>query len=503
MVRRKSPVTEETVEYSAKRAQNLYLTKQYALLLPRAERLRQIAQAPAYDAIVLTSYIWSVKAMQVLHHPHLAQTIDAYLQAAKTRQHPQHLMQAAQFKLDHALAHYDYERAIDALEATLLALGESEETLPLLYQIAEIEIACTHFESAKRRLDALFQAKSTPAPLIVMAHRLMYSIYDITGEPDKASLHLDHYFSSLDVCREDEDEIAEAMQIRAELLAREGKLKAALDIRKELDTHHAERLPEAHEKRRANDIQMAELAYYSGQAKEALGHLQTLSDAVITEDPHQTTHICRTLALTRCMLSLDVIYDILSPERCKIRLKAVHVPALPLEAVSEELFHIQFQMYRKNMDGLDQRIEDLRHKCQFLGLKACLAPIDATHAEYCLKTGDTEKAAQYALEAKNGFHRRHDEVSEARVEARILCLDPKNLSLEQRLLQKADAFILAGHTEIALTLYLAMAQANLARGDKEAAKHLLKCAQPLLQQGYMGLKEEKYKKLSLEADERI
>lgn len=500
MVRRKSPIKEESIEYSAKRAQNLYLTKQYELLLPRAERLRQMAQDPQYDAIVLTSYIWSVRAMQALHHPQLAKTIEAYIEAAQKRQHPQHLLQAAQFKLDHALSRSDYERAIDALKSILLALGDSEQTFPLLYQIAELEIACTYFDAAHNHLDVILNSEHAPAGIRVMAKRLMYNIYDMTGKPDLAQFYLDSYLNALVANQDDEDEQAEACIIRAELSVRVGQLSEALAARRELDEQYAVRFPEEHEKRRLNAISLYELMYYKGDTQQALDSLKILSNELITEDPNQTSHICRTLALSRCMLSLDVLHDVLSPELCKTRLKTVNVPPLPIEKISETLFYIQYEMYRKNYEGLSEKLDDLRHSCMFMGLKACLAPIDATQAELCSELGDLENAKLFAQSAMNGFSQRHDEVSLARVEARLLQIDPKDLDLETQLLEKADAFLSFGHQEIVLTIYLAVAQAHIRRQDKEGAKDFLAKAAPLLRSGYMGAKENKYKTLCEEAD---
>ncbi len=494
MVRRKSPIKEESIEATAKRTQELYLAKQYERLLPHAERLRQMAQAPAYNAIVLTSYIWSVKAMKTLHHPKLAQTIDAYIGAAKERHHTQHLMQAAQFKLEHALDHHDYERAIDALEATLLALGEGTQTLPLLYQIAEIEIACTHFEAAKRRLETILSSEHAPASLCTMAYRLLYVMSDVTGDNEHAQRYLDRYFASLDTCADDTEEIAEATLIRADIMAREGKLYEAKKIRMDLAKQY-EALPQNHEKRLSNDIQIGELTYYNGQAQQALQRIKALSDRIITDDPNQISHISRTLALSRCMLSLDVVHDILSPDLCKTRLKAVAVPALPIEAVSEKLFDIQNRLLHEDLENLDEQIEDLQHRCRFANLLVCIPPLDAIFAEYFAKCHDVEKAKHYAKKAQAGFEHRHDEVSEARVQARLLRLEPQNTSLEQVLIQKAHIFLERGHSEIALTLYLAIAQAEIERGDDTHAQKMLECALPLIQTGYMKPKEDKYKML--------
>ncbi len=488
-------VTREFVEKTAKATQALYLAKSYEALLPKAVRLREYASHfPDCNAYILTSHIWTIRALQALKRNNIKEAIDAYDKDAHALNHAAHIVQAAQFKLDYSIKRFLFEDAIDALNETLTVLGATPQSITISEQAVELEIACAHFDAAKARLEKLTQDFPNDQAVQCTAHRLSHAVAYVTDDMPTADTHLNAYFQSLLACAEDTPELVEAMTLKANNALRLGHVLEAQSSRAFLKDLYKNSEP-CDENALNNAIQCAELDFYAGNIKSALAQLDALSEQILSQWPSQNTHICRTLALTRCQISLDVDSPLFKPETCCTRLHSVQYPALPIEKVCADLIDVQIALLRQNFDLLDTKLLDIRSQCQFLNLNSCLPLVDATYAYLCYKRHDFDQAQQLALTAESAFERRHDIVSAARIRALRLKLNPQDIALDKRIEEDTANFIHLGHREIALTLLLDLAKSRLVRQNPTSASIALDEASKFIVPGCMLPKETKYKKL--------
>ena len=488
-------VTPAYVEKLAKVTQSLYLSKAYEALLPKAMHLRECASFfPQFTAFILTSHIWTIKALQALGRDTLKEAIATYSKDAHKLKHPAHIAQAAQFRLEYSIKHFLFEEALDALDETLEVLKGQPQCAGIAIQAAEIEIACTHFDAARKRLDQLSQDFKDDNATLCVSNRLQYAIAYTTDETEKANDYLSKYFKNLDSCSKDSPELMEAVALKANLAHRQGNVISAKASRNFLKEVYDAADP-VDENALNNAIQLAELEFYAGNIQSALSQLDVLSDIVFTNWPAQNAHICRTLALSRCQLSLDVDTTGFSPETCLTRLHSVTFPSLPTEDVCAKLIECQAAILRKKFTGIEERLTDLKNTCQFQNLNVCHSIIDVTRAELYYEVERFDEAFELILKAEENFERRMDLVSAARARSRRIQIHFNDIELENRLHQEATHFLETGHREIALTIFLAIANARLKRHDSAGTRKALELAEPLIVKGFMTQKEVKSQRL--------
>ncbi len=480
------------IEKLAKSTQQLYLAQQYAEVLPQAQKLRQAATFPAFDAIVLTSHIWTIKSMMALHVDDLRDAILAYQSDARSKQHVQHQFQAAQFLLQYCLKCADYAGAITAMDETAAFLPDDQRN-KLMLQAAEIEIATARFNDAQMRLDALLANETTANDVRANAHRLTFSLNQVLDANDVAQHHLDEYFTQIEACSHDPAELVEAMALKADVSLKHGHANEALQTRDAIQTLYGANAT-FDENALQNELSRAEILMAQLATHDALDLLDNVKKRIWSMDPDESKHIRRAYALTRCQLSLDVDNARLDPDTEFALLDQLMPSPFALENVAAQLSAVQHALLRKKYDGLSSQLDAIRNQCERLSLNAVLAPVDATHAELCWNLGDADRALMFAQRALARFTARQDMVASARVNARCLVITG-DLTLADQLHAQITPFIDLGHRDIALTLALACADAQIRANNTDVAREHLDLAQTLIVPGTMTPRENRLDQL--------